>query len=84
MAYNSMLITTEALAVTKSDSTKVSFYGLYVGTTGDVTVKSAKQGPGGATVTFTAVPAGGIIPLAVCMVMSTGTTANNIVGFGPV
>jgi hypothetical protein len=84
MSYNSTQITTEALAVTKSDSTKVSFFGLYVGGTGDVTVKTSKQGPGGATVTFPAVPAGSILPICVCMVMSTGTTATNIVGFGPV
>ena len=84
MSYNSMLITTEALAVTPNDSTNVSFFGLYVGTTGDVTVKTTHQGPSGATVKFTAVPAGAIIPLCVCRVMSTGTTASNIVGLGPV
>ena len=83
MAFNASQITVDALAVTPSDSTAVSFFGFYVGTTGDVAVKTSKQGSGGTAVTFVAVPAGQIIPIAVCRIMSTNTTASNIVGFGP-
>lgn len=79
MAYNATQMTTDAQAVTPSDSTVVSFFGFYVGVTGDVTVITAA----GTTVTFTAVPAGQIIPLAVSKVKFTGTTAEDIVGFGP-
>lgn len=83
MPFNATLITTDAQAVTPSDDTIVSFFGLYVGATGDVAVMPAAQGPDGTAVTFTAVPGGAIIPLDVCKVMETGTTADNIVGFGP-
>lgn len=84
MAFNSTQITADALAVAPSDSVGVSFFGLYIGGAGDVTVKTSRQGPSGNTVTFPAVPAGSILPICVCLVMSTGTTASNIVGFGPV
>jgi hypothetical protein len=79
MAYNASQITLDAQAVTPSDSTDVSFFGFYVGITGDVAVTTAK----GTVVTFTAVPAGQIIPVAVSKIMSTNTTATDIVGFGP-
>lgn len=83
MAFDAALITRDALAVTKSDSTLVSFFGFYVGGTGDVAVVTSQQGPSGLPVIFKSVPAGQIIPLAVCRIMSTNTTATNIVGFGP-
>ncbi len=83
MAFNATQITTNAKAVTKSDDTEVAFFGFYVGTTGNVAVKTMADGPGGTAITFTAVPAGTIIPLAVCRIMSANTTASNIVGFGP-
>jgi hypothetical protein len=70
-------IPTDAAAVTKSDSAFVDFYGLYVGGAGDVAVKTGA----GNSVTFSSVPAGTIIPLRVTQVLSTGTTATNIVGF---
>jgi hypothetical protein len=79
MAYNATQITTDAKAVTPSDSTAVSFFGFYVGITGDVTVVTAA----GSTTTFTAVPAGQIIPVVVSKIKATGTTATDIVGFGP-
>lgn len=79
MAYNASQITLDAKAITPSDSMVVSFFGFYVGITGDVTVVTAA----GTTTTFTAVPAGQIIPVAISKVNSTNTTATDIVGFGP-
>ncbi len=84
MAFDSTQITVDALAVTPSDSAAVSFFGFYVGATGDVAVVTSKQGPQGLPVVFTSVPAGQIIPIAVCKIMATNTTATHIVGFGPV
>ena len=49
--------------------------GLWVGGAGNVTVKDH----GGATSTFTAVPAGTHLPIAPSMVLSTGTTATLLV-----
>ena len=66
-----------AAAVTPSDSTDLSFVsrGLYVGTTGDVTVIMAGNG---ATVTFPSVPSGWVLPIAVSRVNATLTTASGI------
>ena len=50
--------------------------GLYVGTTGNITVKFEVGGP---TLLFTAVPAGLILPISPALVMSTNTTAATIV-----
>ncbi len=66
-----------AVAVTPGDATEVGFMGLYVGGTGSVAVKDAL----GNTTTFVAVPAGTSIPLNIVRVLSTGTTATNLVGF---
>lgn len=79
MAFNATTVTADAFAVTPSDSTVITAFGFYVGVTGNVAVVTSR----GTGVTFTAVPAGEIIPLAISKVMSTGTTATNIVGFGP-
>lgn len=67
---------TDAIDVTPSDSTVLAnVRGLYVGTTGNVAVKF----PGDASAhTFTAVPAGAVLPVAVDHVMSTGTTASTL------
>ena len=85
MAFNATLITTDAHAVTPSDSTVVNFFGLYVGTTGDLAVMPVAEESNATpvAVTFKSVGAGSIIPLNVCRVMATNTTATNIVGFGP-
>jgi hypothetical protein len=63
-------------AVTPSDSTVLSgVRALYVGVTGNLAVRPV----GGSAVTFVAVPAGMILPIAVDRVMSTNTTATSIV-----
>lgn len=67
-----------AAAVTPSDSTDLASAtrGLYVGTGGDVKVNTS----GGETgIVFTAVPGGTVLPIRVTRVLSTGTTASNIV-----
>lgn len=50
---------------------------IYVGGAGDLTVVMAVNGK---TVTFTAVPGGTVLPIAVSKVRSTDTTATAIVG----
>lgn len=68
----------DAFAVTPSNSTSFSqgtARGLYIGTTGDVSVVT----PSGVTVVFTAVPVGWF-PVNCTRVNVTGTTAANIVG----
>ena len=65
-----------AVAVTKSDSTVLNATrALYIGGSGDVAVTMA----GGGNVTFSALAAGTILPIRVTKVLSTGTTATNIV-----
>ncbi len=64
-------------AVTKSDATIFSATrALYVGGTGDIAVVFAGNST---AVTLKAVPVG-ILPVQVTMVMSTNTTATDIVG----
>ena len=64
-----------AVAVTPSDSTVLAVCrGLYVGGTGDLSVRMAD----GETLTFVSVPVG-IFPIQVDMVLSTSTTATNII-----
>lgn len=68
---------TDAVAITKSDSTLLTIAGFYVGVTGDVAVQTTA---GVTAVVFKAVPAGTIIRLPVARIMSTATTATDIVG----
>jgi len=63
-------------AVTPSDSTILQFKRLYIGGAGAVSVKA---GPGTAAVTFAAAPAGSVLDVVGAYVMSTNTTATNIV-----
>ena len=67
----------DAVAVTPSDSTDLGkdVRGLYIGGAGDVAVFTRS----GNTVTFVAVPVGSILPISVSKVLSTGTSASNIV-----
>lgn len=75
MAFNYTLIPADAVAITKSDTTALSLCGLYVGGTGDVLVTTAR----GNDVTFTAVPVGTFIMLAISKVKAA-TTATALVG----
>jgi hypothetical protein len=66
-----------AVAVTPSDTedlARTAHKGLYVGTTGNISVEML----GGGTALFSSVPVG-ILPIAVTRVNSTDTTATNIV-----
>jgi len=65
----------DGAAVTKSDSTVVAFDAVYVGGTGDLVVTT----PAGTVLTFSAVPAGSIIPIRCNRVMAA-TTATLMVG----
>lgn len=66
---------TGAIAVTKSDATVLqTTRGLYIGTTGDVAVRTAR----GQTITFKTVPVG-VLPVCVDQVLNTGTTAAEII-----
>jgi hypothetical protein len=67
-----------AAAVTKSDSTVFTpaTIGLWVGGVGDVAVRMYGSQT---SVTFVAVPAGTMLPIQVDKVLSTGTSATNIV-----
>jgi hypothetical protein len=64
-----------AAAVTPNDSTVVNANALYIGTTGNVALVVRE---GDAAVTFTAVPVG-VLHVNAYKVMSTNTTASNIV-----
>lgn len=66
---------TSFFTITKSDTTLVNCRAIYVGGTGDVAVKSGT--PGAAAVTFSAVPVGTVLQIALDrgFVMSTNTTA---------
>lgn len=69
----------DAKPITKSDTVvyDVPFMGLWIGGLGDVAVVTYN----GTTLTFSAVPAGTRLPIAVKQVLSAGTTATLIAGF---
>lgn len=67
---------TGGAAITPSDSTEVDFNGIYVGGAGNLSVTLLD----GSTVTLTAVIVGTIYPLRAIKVLSTGTTATNLIG----
>lgn len=74
---------TEAAAVTPSDTvnvtTKLNSSILYVGTTGDVKVLIAGETNSLNAVTFKNVSSGTFLPIVVDYVLSTGTTATDII-----
>lgn len=76
MTHRNDLITSDAEAITPSDTMTKRYAGIYVGTGGNVAVRTQ----GGTDVTFTSVGSGSIIPLGITRVYSTDTTASNIVG----
>lgn len=65
-------------AITPSDTVNFSFFvrGIYVGGAGDVVAVTE----GGSAVTFTAVPAGTILPIRASRVNNTSTTGTALVG----
>ena len=66
----------DAAAVAPSDSTVLRpTRGIYVGTGGDIAVQMAL----GNTVTLVGVLGGSILPVQVVKVLSTGTTASNLI-----
>lgn len=73
------MVAGDAIPLTPLDATVYSppLVGLYVGGTGDVTVK----GRGGNAVTFKACPVGFRLDMLISRVMSTGTTATLLTGF---
>ena len=82
MAYDSSRAFIDFYAVTKSDTAENYGFGLYVGGAGNVALVPAAAGIGGTPVVFTALPVGTIIrDFAFCQVMSTNTTATNLVAF---
>lgn len=72
----SVPVATKLRAVTKNDSTIVNCQALYVGTGGDVAILADGDT---AAVTLSSVPSGTILPIACSKVMSTSTTASNMV-----
>lgn len=68
-----------AFAITPNDGTDLTFTtrAIYVGGAGAVAVDLAKSGT---NITFSGIPAGTVLPIAVNRVRATGTTATGIVG----
>lgn len=69
-----------AVAITKSDTVDQPYKAIWVGGTGNVTVLMINATDDTQTVTFTAVPAGTLLPIQVRRVMSTSTTATLMIG----
>lgn len=67
---------TSSAAVTPNDSTVLSFKALYIGGAGNVAIKHVDAGT---AVTYVGLTAGTVLPVDGGIVMSTNTTATNIV-----
>jgi hypothetical protein len=65
----------DATVLTKSDTTVIKFDALYVGTGGDVAVRTAR----GNSRIFPDVPSGAILPIAGDQLLSTGTGAADVI-----
>jgi hypothetical protein len=75
LSANATVSAHDARSVTVSDATVIPVTrALYIGTSGDVSVRMADQ----TTITFVGVPVG-IFPIQVDQVLSTATTASNII-----
>jgi hypothetical protein len=90
MAYDSSRAFINAFPVTPSDMEIQTAFGFYVGGGGNVTVMPSAQedvaqnGGTAVPVTFEACPVGFVIrDFVISRFMSTGTTATDIVAFGP-
>ena len=68
----------DAFVITKSDATVFTTpaEAVYVGGAGDVAVRTIRQ----TVITFSGMAAGTVLPVRCDMVMSTNTTATNLVG----
>lgn len=75
-AYASISVASDAVAVTPSDSGSHFYRALYVGGAGNVSLVTAA----GNAVTFTALNAGTLLPVATQRINLTSTTASNLVG----
>lgn len=69
-------VATEFGVVTPSDTTQLQFDALYVGVGGSIAIKAK---PADTAVTFVGVPTGTFLPVKGQVVMSTNTTATNLV-----
>jgi hypothetical protein len=85
MAWNATLVPINAYAVTPSNTTILNAFYLYVGGTGNVAVLPFAQvgQPTPVSVVFHNAPAGSYIWVQCSKVLSTGTTATNIIAMGP-
>lgn len=67
----------DGIAITKSDTQMTTqCRAIYVGTSGDLAVKFSGDGT---AITFKNVPSGTLLPLSATHIMSTNTTASDIV-----
>lgn len=68
-----------AFAIAPSDGADLAYVtrGIYVGGAGDVKVN---MGISGSSITFSAVPAGTVLPIRAARILATGTTATLLVG----
>lgn len=82
MARQNAVLPTGAYAVTPSDTAQNIFTALYIGTAGDVNILPDDQAISSTSyVLFKNVPAGTTLPIAGKKVLSTSTTASNIVAY---
>lgn len=72
-----MMTFKHATAITTSDTNAVKYRAIYVGGTGDLAVQTLIDS---ANVVFKAVPVGTTIWIEAGLVLTTGTTATNLVG----
>jgi len=73
----SQLYPRHAESITPHDTNEVDVIGLYVGGAGDIVARLADDT---ANATFVGVPAGALLPFHFKLILSTGTTATNMVG----
>lgn len=77
MAIDRNGIASDAFSITPSDATTQRASAVYVGSAGNVAVKTED----GTTLTFSGAQAGTILPVKTNQILATGTTATNLVGF---